>query len=162
MIQEARRLPAAMVIVAGAFISFFVLIAVATVVTVLGSDRQGPPEVGDLPFPAGIAVVDRQLTCSPDICDGEASVVESPGMGASATLTMIEARLRNRSWEEKTCAGSRCLGQGDLRVRLAVWSDLGPDSATAAMRSHLMEREVDQQGFVFIHLFRCGVLAPCE
>lgn len=162
MIQEARRLHPAMLTVALAFLSTFLLIVAATIVSVLGDDMPDPASIDELPLPAGIAVLDRQFTCSPDACDGEAVVVESPGMSAQGVLAMIEGRLKASRWTEQPCSGDGvCLGSGDLRALLLPWSRLDGDAGTAAMRTHLGERGAAQDRLVFVHLYRCGVVTPC-
>lgn len=163
MIQEARRLHPSMLAVAVGFLATFLMIVVATVVSVLGDDMPAPASIDDLPLPAGIAVIDRQFTCTPDACDGEAAVVESPGMSAEGVLAMIEGRLKASLWTERGCAdGTLCLGRGDLRARLVPWTRLNGDANTAAMRTHLGEQGFAQERLVFVHLYRCGVATPCE
>lgn len=161
MIEEARRLPASMLAIGVTMLVGFVVIAVAAVLSVGGSQSESP-ELSDLALPVGVEVVDTHATCDPSVCDGVGLVVDRDGVEVPEMAQMIADHLRTEGWTENLSCdyGAVCLKHGDLRVEIRPWLDLD-EMVAPTMRASLEENGVDQSRLVYVGYYRCGVLRVC-
>ena len=163
MIEEAtRRLPT-MVVVGVILFLGFLSIALATILSVASDDTPEPATVAVLELSTDLEVVDAHQTCSAEACDGEGAVLLSEGRTAMIAVAMVSEDLRREGWWEHRCGDDEpCLRRNDLGVEVLPWVAVHDDRATAAMRSNLESMQVDQESLVYVRVFRCNVVTPCE
>jgi hypothetical protein len=163
MIEEARTRHPAMVAVGAVLLLGFLVIAAATVLSVVADDTPEPATVAFLSLPAGIEVLDAHQICTAEACDGEGAVLLSEGRTAAVALALVESSLRATGWWEHRCGDDEpCLRRRDLGAEIVPWVAVNGDPATAAMKANLDGMQVDQEALVYVRVFRCNVLTPCE
>ncbi len=141
----------------------FLSIAVATVVSVASDDTPEPATVAVLSLPTDLEVIDAHQTCNAEACDGEGAVVQSAGRPAMIAVAMVEEELRGAGWWEHRCGEDEpCLRRNDLGVEVLPWVAVHEQPATAAMRANIEGMPIDQASLVYVRVFRCNVLTPCE
>jgi len=163
MIEEARTRHPAMVAVGAVFLFGFMAIAIATVLSVVSDDTPEPATVAFLALPTEVEVLDAHLICTAEACDGEGAVLLSEGRTAALALALVQTGLREAGWWDHRCGESEpCLRRNDLGAEVLPWVAVHDDPATAAMRANLNRMQVDQESLVYVRVFRCNVLTPCQ
>jgi hypothetical protein len=158
-----RHVPPSMIVIGLLLVGAFLGLAALTVSAVTNGQAASVPAQGsELPLPSDLDVIDHHATCGSEACDGQGLVVHWEGLDPSTAIVRLVDHFEANGWHETpTCAAdSRCAAYDDLRVMAKPWSEVGP-GVGAVMRASLDARGLDQSGFVYLKVTRCGILDEC-
>jgi hypothetical protein len=163
MIDEARRLPPSMVVVAIIFVSLFFVLATGTILAVVADDSIEGPSLEDLPLNGGAEVVDAMATCTDSACDGHGVLLMGTEYGADALAARLGEHWQRRGWEPSSCVddGDFCFADDDLRISVRTWDRVDPTFAPTFVEG-VADRQLDPRRLLYIHYFRCGIIHACE
>jgi hypothetical protein len=159
---RGRRVPASMIVVAVVLGAGFVAIVTAMVLSVTGEATPPPADLGDLPLPRAVQVVESHNTCKSEACDGQGAVLRWDPIIAGAAIDMLAAHLTAEQWvETDPCyPDARCFAHDDLRAVVRPWATLDPGIGSV-MRVAIGERGLDDSEFVYARVYRCGIIEEC-
>jgi hypothetical protein len=160
MIDQQSPIRPTMIAIGAVFLSGLMILATATVVAVVSEDGMGPAEISALAMPSGVEIVDTHALCTADACTGEGAVLASDDREPGELIAAVESRLLRSGWASVPCAQDLCMRSGDLRVDSVPWAEVD-DTATAPLRSHLDNIEIDQSRLAYLRFWRCGLVEPC-
>jgi hypothetical protein len=153
-----------MLVVTGLLVAGFIVLGVATVLSVTRSNGPQPPTLADLPIPTGVQLIDSHHLCEADACDGAGGVFAWDPIRVDAAVSMFAEYFLGNGWigDPGSCAeGVRCLRRGDLRATVRPWLEVDETVGTA-MRASIRERGVVEDDLVYVSVIRCGILESCE
>lgn len=132
-----------------------------TIVAVITADLPEPAVLADLPLPDGVEIVDSMPTCSESACDGEGVVLI--GSGGEGVAGRLAGAWRDGGWDSRPCVdeGTLCFASADLRISMSVWADVDPLRIPKLWEA-VTNADVDPDRLVFVHVYRCGSIIPCE
>jgi hypothetical protein len=151
-----------MVVIGAMLLTGFLTIAVVTVTSLTNGGGPPPPQPTDLSLPHGVEVIASHATCRSEACDGHGLVVDWDPLVAGAAIGMLVDHFRAQDWTllDECAPGGRCMASDDLRVEMRPWSTVDPAVGTL-MRATIEQRDLDTPDFVYIRLYRCGILEDC-
>lgn len=152
-----------MIVIGSILLGAFLVLTVLTVLTV-SNDKAAlsPADRTDLVLPGGVDLIDHHATCGADACDGQGLVVHWYPIAAPVAVGLLADHFERSGWYDvPSCAAEgRCMTKGDLRVLLNPWAAVDP-GVGGGMRASFQARGLDQTGFVYLKLTRCGILEEC-
>jgi hypothetical protein len=151
-----------MIVIGALLYGGFVAIAVATFVSLSNGAATAPPDITDVPFPAGTEVIGSHARCTTEACDGHGIVVDWESHTAASSIDMLAGHLESHGWvslDDCTVEG-RCMASGELRAELVPWASVDP-GVGPVMRAAINERDLDESELVYVRLYRCGILTGC-
>jgi hypothetical protein len=158
-----RSTPPSMIVIGSILFGAFLVLTALTALTVSnGKAALSPADRTDLVLPGGVDLIDDHATCGADACDGQGLVVQWYPITAPVAVDLLADHFERNGWDEGTSCGAegRCLTKGDLRVLVKPWSAVDP-GVGGVMRASFQARGLDQTGFVYLKVTRCGILEEC-
>lgn len=151
-----------MVVIGALLYGGFVAIVVATFVSLSDGAAMAPPEPTDVPLPEGAEVVGSHARCTTEACDGHGIVVDWDSHTAASSIDAIAGHLESQGWVPlaECAADGRCMASGELRTELVPWTSVDP-AVGPVMRAAISERDLDESEFVYVRIYRCGILKEC-
>jgi hypothetical protein len=153
-----------MIVIGSLLLGTFAVLTVLTVFTV-SNDKAAlsAADGSELTLPGGVDLIDYHATCGADACDGQGLVVHWYPISAPVAVGLLADHFERNGWHEvSACAvrDGRCMTKDDLRVVLEPWSAVDP-GVGVVMRASFQARGLDQTGFVYLKVTRCGILEEC-